>query len=497
MASVCTRTVHWGRIAALLLLFHVLAAGRSWGAEDLSELVQSVKPAFGTVIVTDAEGKPYAQGSGFFLSEDGLFVTNYHVIANSYGASVHTADGQVYRVRGLAAKDQDGDVVILSVEVPTGAKVASLRLADSLPREGQRVMVAGTPKGLDFTVSDGIVASIRHVPSKAGLVIQFTAAISHGSSGGPVVDMEGRVLGVATFCLVDGQNLNFAMPSSRIAALHPGDPVSLATEAEEAIGKTFDAALVLQQSGKYDQSLPLLKEVIEAKPNHAEAWFYLGRALAAKGEHKQAVKAYSHYLGLGPSANDASSAWNNLGFSAEQLGDKAKAQAAYRESVRQNPQNARAWRHLGSVAFDREDWRTSIIAYRRAADLDPSDESARANLSGAINNLGREYLSRKQYRAAVELFRQALQVNPANGTARRNAAAGCNAEAVDLMRAGNLQAAAAELRDAIQTDPGYALAYFNLGLIALDWRDTTGAWTCYGHLLALDVNLANQLRSRM
>lgn len=93
-----------------------------------------------------------------------------------------------------------------------------LSINASLPEVGERVVVIGSPLGLEQTVSDGIVSAVREV-SAFGTIIQITAPISPGSSGSPVVNMKGEVIGVATFQSMIGQNLNFAIPGERIAKL--------------------------------------------------------------------------------------------------------------------------------------------------------------------------------------------------------------------------------------------------------------------------------------
>jgi S1-C subfamily serine protease len=106
------------------------------------------------------------------------------------------------------------------VDIPE-EKVDPLPVSPAPPRVGEKVVVIGTPLGLAQTVSDGIVSAIREVPG-FGKIIQMTAPISPGSSGSPVLNMKGEVVGVVTFLLVAGQNLNFAIPGDRIAQMPLG-----------------------------------------------------------------------------------------------------------------------------------------------------------------------------------------------------------------------------------------------------------------------------------
>ena len=108
----------------------------------------------------------------------------------------------------------------MSVDIPEEA-VQPLSMRTVPPEVGEKVFIIGTPFGLEKTVTDGIVSAIREIPD-LGKIVQLTAPISPGSSGSPVLDMKGEVIGVATFFIVAGQNLNFAIPGARIAKLISG-----------------------------------------------------------------------------------------------------------------------------------------------------------------------------------------------------------------------------------------------------------------------------------
>jgi S1-C subfamily serine protease len=162
-------------------------------------------------------------GSGFFITNDGYFITNYHVLGRATAANILMEDGSIYPVTAIIDEDEKHDLVLAFVKLPNVVKPISL--AKARPQVGERVVVFGSPDGLEKTVSSGIVSAIRPHPGdpKRGDVIQMTAPISHGSSGGPVVNIKGELIGVTTFFYYKtprSQNLNFAFPAEHIQNLN-------------------------------------------------------------------------------------------------------------------------------------------------------------------------------------------------------------------------------------------------------------------------------------
>ena len=185
--------------------------------EKLPEIVKKIEPSTVVILTYGKDGKMIGQGSGFFISQSGDIITNRHVLTGVHRAEVKTARGKVYPITMIVAEDKEADIIRASVNIPKES-VRPLSVSSSIPEVGERVAVIGSPLGLERTVSDGIVSAVREIPA-FGKIYQITAPISPGSSGSPVVNMKGEVIGVATFQFVEGQNLNFAIPGERIAKL--------------------------------------------------------------------------------------------------------------------------------------------------------------------------------------------------------------------------------------------------------------------------------------
>ena len=199
--------------AAALL---IVPAPQTSSQDALPELVRRIKPSAVAIETFDAHGDKLSRGSGFFIDKDRV-VTNRHVIEGAYRAEVHLNSGHTFQVKNVLAVDAEGDVALLKVDAPPNL-VRPLSLDRTSPQEGESVVVIGNPFGLEGSVTNGIVSAVRDIPG-FGRIIQITAPISPGSSGSPVVNMQGQVIGVATLQITGGQSVNFAIPSERIAQL--------------------------------------------------------------------------------------------------------------------------------------------------------------------------------------------------------------------------------------------------------------------------------------
>lgn len=203
-------------------------------SDDLKSLARDARTSVLKLRMLDAAGREVASGTGFFVSDDGLLVTNRHVIDSAHRIEAVPADGSSYAVRGIVAQDEVNDLAVLRLDA--GRSRPLPLAAGAVPDPGERVVVLGGPLGLAGSLSEGIVAAIRdpseveRQTSQRSPLLQITAAISPGSSGSPVMKLDGEVVGVVVSQFGVGQNLNFAVP---VAALHalmdrvgPGDALT-------------------------------------------------------------------------------------------------------------------------------------------------------------------------------------------------------------------------------------------------------------------------------
>jgi S1-C subfamily serine protease len=155
-------------------------------------------------------------GSGFIVSKDGKIVTNAHVIRDLKTASVQLASGQFFDSVSVLATDEPRDLAIIQV-VAQDLPVLEMGNANTLS-VGDPVVVVGSPRGLEGTVTAGILSSIRSIGE--GLkVLQTDAAVNPGNSGGPLLNSSAQVVGVVSFILRSAQGLNFAVPINYVRDL--------------------------------------------------------------------------------------------------------------------------------------------------------------------------------------------------------------------------------------------------------------------------------------
>ena len=282
----------------------------------------------------DAKGNRWT-GSGFVV-HDGHIATNYHVVDNMWiGSAKLVGKEEIYPVEKIVNIDTERDLAIIKV---VGIDASALSLGDSdTVQIGDKVYVAGNPRGLEGLFSDGVISAIRG--GFADKIFQMTAPISQGSSGGPVFSEKGEVIGVSTVALRDRQNFNFAIPVNYLKSLanipitptpvqpqsakpkvdlSPVEPQPAKPQANQPPVKPkpaksrvnspkpesskprprhamLDKGIKLYEQAKYSEAIGVLSSVIqelEGSEQQAEAYLYLGCAKWGAGEGNNKVRVH-------------------------------------------------------------------------------------------------------------------------------------------------------------------------------------------------------------
>jgi Flp pilus assembly protein TadD len=373
-------------------------------------------PSVVQVVCRDARGDTTITGSGFILGmldrgleglPWGLIATNYHVIEHAHAALVVCSDGISVPVLGVAAVDEVSDLAILTAAVALDRR--PLDLAADEPPVGARVYAIGNPLGLANTLSDGLVSGYREMDQ--GRVIQTTAPISPGSSGGPLVAEDGRVVGVTTFLLRGGQNLNFAVPAAQAGRLlrscKPGGKLTTLPLVRPPDAAEYTArGKALNKKGEYDRAITEFDRAIRLDSEFWLALFDRGNAWFAKEEFEKAIADYSAVIRLGPPGSDAlAKAYYNRANAWGKLLNFKRAVADYDMALRHDPTMAVAYCNRGRACAQRKEYNAAIRDFNEAIRLQP------ANAQFYFYR-GSTWFEMKQYEAARKDLDEAGRLDP-------------------------------------------------------------------------------------
>lgn len=398
----------------LPLALATAAAGQTHtapGDEQLtvSDLVGRTSGAVVQIVTSDSTGKELALGSGFLISPDGKIVTNYHVIRGAHSAVVKLSDGAFFPVAGVWAVNATLDIAILRVN---GSGLPFLRLApsDNL-RVGDHVVAIGSPLGLEGTVSDGIISALR-AESPGENWIQTTAPVSHGNSGGPLLDMKGDVIGMITWGvnLEEGQNLNFAIPSDEIEPLLASAHQQLSLDAVQSLetpaaastatGGTVDDeqkadSLVAEghksvASKEYERAIHDFEEAIRINKENPAAWNGLGIAHSLLDQHDEAVVDFKRAVNYAPNRGGY---WVSLGVEYLIINKPNDALEALQQAVGLKATDATAWLYLGKVYAALHNDEQATRCFKQVTVIEPNNAEAWYELGQALDSSNSEKIA--------------------------------------------------------------------------------------------------------
>lgn len=202
-------------LLAVPLLLSPLTADDTPPAKTVEQLAESVRKSVVVITAPGRDAKRQGLGSGFVVSSDGLIATNLHVIGEGRPIQVQTADGRRHEVTAVHASDRAADLALIRIATKD---LTPLELADAdTLKQGQPVVAVGNPRGLTHSVVSGVVSGTRAIDGRR--MIQVAVPIEQGNSGGPLLDMQGRVRGILTMKSLVTANLGFAMPSNALKPL--------------------------------------------------------------------------------------------------------------------------------------------------------------------------------------------------------------------------------------------------------------------------------------
>jgi tetratricopeptide (TPR) repeat protein len=450
--------------------------------EHLVQVTSIVQRAVVKITTYDVEMKRIGIGSGFFVDKSGVLITNYHVLNGAYAADVKTYDGREYQILRVLAYNKTADLIKVKVKIPEKS-VHKVEVTHDVPEIAERILVVGSPLGLDQTVSEGIVSAVREFPN-IGKFFQMSAPASQGSSGSPVINMDGKVIGVVSFIVEPGQNLNFAVAGQSILDLKDEKPVMTLPEwtysvskeklglAAELCKKGFEFSI----QGKYKKALEYYKEAAEKSPDNAESWYGLGSCYVGLEQPPEAIKAFKEAI---RTSLDKTRAHYYLGKYYQNLGRYKEAIESYQAALRINRDYGPVYIGLAEIYSGQKRINDEKEAIEQLVRIHPDYAVSHYNIGITYGKLGR-------YRDAIDAFKRALEINPEIPGAYYH---------IGIMygNLGNLKEEVVAYKQAIRIAPDFVPAHYNMGVFYLNSGQKDAALEEYKILKKLDKKTADKL----
>ncbi len=321
------------------ILAVVAAVGiEGWKVRTERRAIETNLSAVATLIVFDKDQAIIGQASGFFINSEGLLVTNAHVLNGMTTVRAKLSSGAFYELQDVKNVDKVSDIALLHFDARQNPAVVGLGNSDNI-QPGEKVFAIGTPHGQEGTVSEGNISN-RNRDFNGRKLIQFTAPISPGSSGGGLFNNAGEVIGItsASLNISQGpqagttQNLNYAVPINELKETIEGKQASSDTSAQgyyirgisEANQKKWDEAIL-----SYSRAIEIDSAFVQAYMDRADAYFRIRNYRLEAQDYLDAV--------LLDSSN--SEATYLLGTALEDMGEYPNAQQAYARALQLDPQN--------------------------------------------------------------------------------------------------------------------------------------------------------------
>jgi len=373
-------------------------------------------------------------GSGFIFSEDGLIGTNYHVVDGIDSIIVKTSDGTYYDAE-LLLIDEKNDMAILRIKNANGTKFPTIKFANSdALKVGQEVFAIGSPLGYEYTISQGIIAGIRdnekvsfsdpvtYMPIEKSFekVIQITAAISPGNSGGALFNRKGEVIGITTYTYTGYGNLNFAIAiNSFVYFLNSVDLANIDSN-EDAKKK--------RQESLYFSNLRLANNF---KQEATYSWFYV--------KQKDTMKTLDTFI-----VKQDSIARMNFN----------KAETFYFKCLDISPDSFNVYREMMDLYVYCENFPKAENLYDSIKVRFQSDSL----LSLLSSSLANAYTTSKEYKKALEFYEKMSAKDTADIYLRYQIGS-------IYENMGKNKKAVKEYKKVIKKDSGYTQAYIQIGSI--------------------------------
>ncbi len=360
------------KIRLYLILLVCISAINVKAQNEISadKIFDQVNNSVVVVLAYDGKGNLY-QGSGIVINSSGYIVTNYHVCKDANRFEINHYSKVFSNVQVLK-QDKDKDIIILKANDCTLPAIKIGNSEDLKP--GQRVYAIGSPEGYENSISEGIVSGVRH-DSNGNELVQMTAPITEGSSGGAVVNVNGELIGMSMSGQHEG-NIYFAVPVEDILKLMDVNYVASKDtdekkEKEKEPINYFKEGKDASKDQKYEDAVFYFSKYLENNLSDIDAYFYRGYARLKLKEYKLAISDFTFAIGSG---TDNYEKYFYRGNAYYLLGDFTSALNDYSKAISLSPDAAELYYNRGYANYKMKNFKRTVEDWEKSIELKPEYE---------------------------------------------------------------------------------------------------------------------------
>lgn len=370
------------------------------------QIFSKVNKSVVVVLGYDHSNKIISQGSGVVINDLGYVVTNYHVLSDCERLEIVHKNDYITDV-DIVDIDVEEDILILEME---NKKFPPLKIGKIKKlKVGQKVYAIGSPMGFENTISEGIISGLRSYDELGKNYIQITASISSGSSGGAVVNSMGELIGISTFTVKDGQNLNFAIPIDEVLKMEKA--IFQNSNGYQKISNLIKKANEEYNKGNYKKYIDIINIIIKKTPNNPYPYTFRADGKMLIGDFKGSIQDYSVAIRLYEDRDDEyyepgslDDAYYGRGIVKNILGDHRGAIKDFDKAI----EMFTSVKRLNSRAFAKRslgDYSSALEDNNKAIELEPNNWDCYYNRGNTKDAMG-------DYQGAIKDFNKAIELEP-------------------------------------------------------------------------------------
>ncbi len=257
-----------------------------------------VRPSVLSVEALGPDGAPRARGAGFFVG-DGRLITSRHLLEGAAGARCRLSSGKDFTAKSILAEDASSGLAVLSVDLSGGA-LRPLSLSENGVREGERVLIVGSPQALEGALAEATASGPEELPG-FGTMHTLSGRWPPDSSGCPVVRTGGEVVAVATARIAEGRVVRYAVPAPIVRrVLESCRPADAWIAPAPAPAAPYLAGIGAWLEGESEEASRLLRHAAEAHPSDSLGWFLLAEVLRREEDFGESAGAFEKAAALNP-----------------------------------------------------------------------------------------------------------------------------------------------------------------------------------------------------